>query len=41
MGLNAVELDTEGLIELYYNSYNPSTSLNEKLANTNELRIAK
>ncbi len=41
VGLNAVELDTQGLIELYYNSYNPSTSLNEKLVNTNELRIAK
>lgn len=40
-GLNAVELDTQGLIELYYNSYNPSTSLNEKLVNTSELRIAK
>jgi len=41
IGLNAVELDTQGLIELYYNSYNPSTSLNEKLVNTNELRISK
>jgi hypothetical protein len=41
MSLNAVELDTQGLIELYYNSYNPETSLNEKLTNTNDLRVAK
>lgn len=41
IGLNAAELDTQSLIELYYNSYNPSTSLNEKLVNTNDLRIAK
>lgn len=41
IGLNAVELDTQGLIELYYNSYNPATSLNEKMVNVNEIRVAK
>ncbi|MCX6796406.1 MAG: TraC family protein [Candidatus Falkowbacteria bacterium] len=41
IGLNAIELDTQGLIELYYNSYNPATSLNEKLGDTNDLRVAK
>jgi hypothetical protein len=41
MGLNAIELDTQGLIELYYNSYNPETSLNEKLVNTKDLRVAE
>jgi hypothetical protein len=41
VGLNAVQLDTQGLIELYYNSYNPSTSANEKLSDINELRLSK
>lgn len=41
IGLNAVELDTQSLIELYYNSYNPVTSANEKLADVNSLRIEK
>ncbi|MFA6106915.1 MAG: hypothetical protein WC745_04580 [Patescibacteria group bacterium] len=39
-GLNAVPLDTQGLIELYYNTYNPETSANEKLADTRELRVS-
>lgn len=41
MGLNAVMLDTQGLIELLYNTYNPETSANEKLVDTNRLRIAE
>lgn len=41
IGLNAVELDTQSLIELYYNSYNPVTSANEKLVDVNSLRIEK
>ncbi len=41
IGLNAVQLDTQGLIELYYNSYNPSTSSNERLVDVNELRVAE
>ncbi|MFA6171171.1 MAG: hypothetical protein WCW77_03445 [Patescibacteria group bacterium] len=40
MGLNAVQLDTQGLIELLYNTYNPETSSNEKLVDTDKLRIA-
>jgi hypothetical protein len=39
MGLNAVLLDTQGLIELYYNTYNPDTSANQKLADVNQLRV--
>lgn len=41
IGLNAVQLDTQGLIELYYNTYNPSTSSNQKLANVEDLRVAQ
>ena len=41
VGLNAVELDTQGLIELYYNSYNLSTSSNQKLVDVNQLRVKK
>lgn len=40
IGLNTVQLDTQGLIELYYNSYNPSTSLNQKLVDVNQLRVS-
>lgn len=39
VGLNAVELDTQGLIELYYNTYNPVTSANEKMVDVNKLRL--
>ncbi len=39
VGLNTVELDTQGLIELYYNTYNPSTSANQKLVDVNQLRV--
>ncbi len=41
MGLNAAELDTQSLIELYYNTYNPVTSANQKLANLDQLRIGE
>lgn len=41
MGLNAVQLDTQGLIELYYNTYNPDTSANQKLADVNQLRVTQ
>lgn len=37
-GLNAVQLDTQSLIELYYNTYNPITSGEQKLADVNQLR---
>lgn len=39
VGLNTVELDTQGLIELLYDSYNPDTSPNQKMDNINNLRV--
>ncbi len=39
MGLNAVRLDTQGLIELYYTLYNPETSPQEKLVATGDLNL--
>jgi hypothetical protein len=39
MSLNTAILDTQSLIELYYNTYNPVTSANQKLADVNQLRI--
>ncbi|PIR13827.1 hypothetical protein COV49_00910 [Candidatus Falkowbacteria bacterium CG11_big_fil_rev_8_21_14_0_20_39_10] len=41
IGLNAVQLDTQSLIELFYNTYNPTTSKNQKLIDVKELRIAE
>lgn len=41
VGVNSVELDTQGLIELYYNTYNPRTSSNQKLVDVKQLRIAE
>ena len=41
VGVNSVELDTQGLIELYYNTYNPRTSSNQKLVDINQLRISE
>lgn len=40
-GINTVALDTEGLIELYYSSYNPQISDVEKLVETDRLQIEK
>ena len=40
IGLNAVQLDTQSLIELYYNSYNPSTLANQKLVDVKQLRLS-
>ncbi len=37
MGLNCVLLDTQSIIELLYNTYNPETSANEKLVEVNKL----
>lgn len=39
VGLNSVQLDTQSLIELYYNTYNPETSSNQKLADIDKLRV--
>jgi len=41
MGMNAVLLDTQSLIELFYNTYNPETSTNQKLVDIKELRLAE
>ena len=41
IGLTAVRLDTQSLIELYYNTYNPDTYEQEKIANIDELRRVK
>jgi hypothetical protein len=39
MGLKASVLDTQSLIELFYNTYNPVISQNEKLADIDKLRL--
>jgi len=39
MGLRAVPLDTQSLIELLYNSYNPIESETQKLVEMNKLRV--
>ncbi|MFW0837496.1 MAG: hypothetical protein ACKKL5_00655 [Candidatus Komeilibacteria bacterium] len=41
MGLSSVRLDTQGLIELLYNSYNPLISNWQKLPDINELNLEK
>lgn len=41
IGLRSAQLDTQSLIELYYNSYNPETSKNQKLTDINQLRITE
>ena len=38
-GLQSAPLDTQSLIELYYNSYNPETSRQEKLADASKLSL--
>ena len=39
MGLNAVELDTQSIIELLYTLYNPDTAEQEKMIDVSKLRI--
>jgi hypothetical protein len=39
MSLNAVQLDTQSLIELYYTVYNPELFEHQRLANLTELQI--
>ena len=41
IGLNAMQLDTQSLIELYYNVYNPATSAHQKLVDVNQLRVSE
>lgn len=39
MSITAVQLDTQSLIELYYNAYNPDVADSEKLADVGKLRV--
>lgn len=39
MSLSAIMLDTQGLIELYYNTFNPETAKQQKLMDVGKLRI--
>lgn len=39
MGLNIARLDTQGLIELFYNSYNQETAANQPLDNIEKINI--
>lgn len=41
MGLNAVQLDTQALIELYYGTYNPDIAFTEPLTDIAQLRVEK
>jgi hypothetical protein len=41
VGLNSAELDTQGLIELYYNTYNPVSSEHQKMVDVNKLRMGE
>ena len=41
VGVNSMLLDTQGLIELFYNTYNPETSVNQKLVDVNQLKTAE
>ncbi|MFA5076193.1 MAG: hypothetical protein WC480_02130 [Patescibacteria group bacterium] len=39
MGLQATPLDTQSLIELYYNSYNPQLSESEKMIEVDKIKV--
>ncbi|MDD5341372.1 MAG: TraC family protein [Patescibacteria group bacterium] len=39
MGLDSATLDTQGLIELFYNIYNPKTSQNQRLRDVSQLGV--
>ena len=41
MGLKAVRLDTQGLIELYYTTYNPELQERQKLVELDKLQVAQ
>jgi hypothetical protein len=38
-GLKSIVLDTQGLIELYYNTYNPETSREQELQDANKINL--
>jgi hypothetical protein len=39
MGLRLIPLQTQELLELYYNMYNPTSSRNQRLRNMAQLRV--
>ena len=39
MSLTAVQLDTQGLIELYYTVYNPELYDTQRLTDVNQLQV--
>jgi len=39
MGLNSAQLDTQVLIELFYNTYNPEISEHQKMTDVNQLQV--
>ena len=39
LGLKSVQLDTQSLIELYYNTYNPEISSQEKLVELDKIQV--
>ena len=41
IGLTTMQLNTQSLIELYYNSYNPKTSAQQPMATVEELQMEK
>lgn len=41
MGVAVARLDTQGLIELYYKTYNPETSKNQELVELEKIRVEK
>lgn len=41
MGLQVVQLDTQGLIELYYHSYNPDLAETQKLVDVEKLQVER
>jgi hypothetical protein len=41
MGINSVPLDTQSLIELFYNTYNQETSASQKLVDISQIRVAE
>jgi len=41
IGVNSMLLDTQSLIELFYNTYNPETSVNQKLVDINQIRTGE
>jgi hypothetical protein len=41
MGVESAVLDTQGLIELFYNAYNPVTGQNQKVTDLSQLQLEK